>query len=148
IFTRYLWAFELTGALLITATVGAMILAHREQIGPVRTQRMRSIERFRTGRHVTPLPPPGVYARDNAVDAPARLPDGTYSALSVSSVLRAGHTIVGPPRDEEGRPVDAPRGDAQLGRGPGGGPEAEREWEREAEPEWEREGEEAGPDEP
>src|SRR5699024_1342602 len=144
IFTRYLWAFELTGALLITATVGAMILAHREQVGPVRTQRMRSNERFRTGRHVTPLPPPGVYARDNAVDAPARLPDGTYSALSVSSVLRAGHTIVGPPRDEEGRPVDAPRGDAQLGSGPGGGPEAEREPKREGE----REGEEAGPDEP
>src|SRR5699024_8029400 len=87
IFTRYLWAFELTGALLITATLGAMILAHREQLGPVRTQRARSIERFKTGRHATPLPPPGVYARDNAVDAPARLPDGTYSVLSVSQVL-------------------------------------------------------------
>ena len=31
IFTRYLWAFELTGALLITAALGAMVLAHRER---------------------------------------------------------------------------------------------------------------------
>lgn len=29
IFTRYLWAFELTSALLITAALGAMVLAHR-----------------------------------------------------------------------------------------------------------------------
>ncbi len=132
IFDRYLWAFELTGALLITATVGAMILAHREQLGPVRTQRERSRERFRTGRHMTPLPPPGVYARDNAVDSPARLPDGTYSELSVSSVLRAGHTIVGPRRGgrtgdavDSGGSTDEPQavGDTAHGAiGPGHGP--------------------------
>jgi NADH-quinone oxidoreductase subunit J len=32
IFVRYLWAFELTSALLITAALGAMVLAHRERI--------------------------------------------------------------------------------------------------------------------
>ena len=31
IFTKYLWAFELTSALLITAALGAMVLAHRER---------------------------------------------------------------------------------------------------------------------
>ena len=31
IFSRYLWAFELTSALLITAAMGAMILSHRER---------------------------------------------------------------------------------------------------------------------
>ena len=32
---------------------------------------------------------PGVYARHNAVDTPALLPDGTPSELSVSRVLTA-----------------------------------------------------------
>ena len=39
IFTRYLWAFELTGALLITAALGAMVLAHRERFERAKTQR-------------------------------------------------------------------------------------------------------------
>ncbi|MFE3187620.1 NADH-quinone oxidoreductase subunit J [Nocardia sp. NPDC059240] len=88
IFVRYVWAFELTGALLITATIGAMVLAHRERFGPPTDQRTLSKERFRVGTRVTPLPTPGVYARHNAVDSPARLPDGTFEELSVSSILR------------------------------------------------------------
>ncbi|HEY9316098.1 NADH-quinone oxidoreductase subunit J [Williamsia sp.] len=87
IFIRYLWAFELTGALLITATLGAMVLAHRERLGPKTSQREMSIRRFRDGARATPLPNPGVYARHNAVDMPALLPDGSYSDLSVSDVL-------------------------------------------------------------
>jgi NADH-quinone oxidoreductase subunit J len=87
IFIRYLWAFELTGALLITATLGAMVLAHRERLGPKTSQREMSIRRFRDGARTTPLPNPGVYARHNAVDMPALLPDGSYSDLSVSDVL-------------------------------------------------------------
>ena len=39
IFTRYLWAFELTSALLITAALGAMVLAHRERFERAKTQR-------------------------------------------------------------------------------------------------------------
>ncbi|MTE17431.1 NADH-quinone oxidoreductase subunit J [Nocardia aurantiaca] len=88
IFVRYVWAFELTGALLITATIGAMVLAHREKFGPRTDQRTLSKERFRQGTRVTPLPTPGVYARHNAVDAPARLPDGSFEELSVSTILR------------------------------------------------------------
>ncbi|MEV6773398.1 NADH-quinone oxidoreductase subunit J [Nocardia sp. NPDC051030] len=88
IFVRYVWAFELTGALLITATIGAMVLAHREKFGPPTGQRAQAIRRFKDGTRVTPLPTPGVYARHNAVDAPARLPDGSFEELSVSTILR------------------------------------------------------------
>ena len=88
IFSRYLWAFELTSALLITAAVGAMILAHRERFERRKTQRELSEERFRPGGHATPLPSPGVYARHNAVDVAALLPDGSYSQTSVSRILR------------------------------------------------------------
>ncbi len=77
IFSQYLWAFELTSALLITAAIGAMILAHRERFERRKTQREMSVERFQPGGHPTPLPGPGVFARHNAVDTPARLPDGS-----------------------------------------------------------------------
>ena len=87
IFSQYLWAFELTSALLITAAVGAMILAHRERFERRKTQREMSVERFQPGGHPTPLPSPGVFARHNAVDTPARLPDGSPSRLSVPAVL-------------------------------------------------------------
>lgn len=88
IFSRYLWAFELTSALLITAAVGAMVLAHRERFERRKTQRELSIERFRSGGYPTPLPGPGVYARHNAVDMAALLPDGSFSKLSVPPVLQ------------------------------------------------------------
>lgn len=88
IFTQYLWAFELTGALLITAALGAMVLAHRERFERRKTQRELAAERFAPGGHPTTLPNPGVYARHNAVDVPGMLPDGTGSELSVSGVLR------------------------------------------------------------
>ena len=88
IFTRNLWAFELTSALLITAALGAMVLAHRERIGRRMTQRELVIERFRTGGRATPLPNPGVFARRNAVDTPALLPDGSEEESSVSAIIR------------------------------------------------------------
>lgn len=82
LFTRYLWAFEVTSALLITAAIGAMVLAHRERVSRKLTQRELSILRFH-GDQQTPLPPPGSYARHNAVDTPALLPDGTPSDVSI-----------------------------------------------------------------
>jgi NADH-quinone oxidoreductase subunit J len=87
IFTRYVWAFELTSALLITAALGAMVLAHRERFGRRKTQRELSQQRFRPGGQPTTLPSPGVYARHNAVDTPARLADGRFCDLSVSRTL-------------------------------------------------------------
>jgi len=93
LFSRYVFAFEATSALLITAAVGAMVLAHRERLTPKETQASLAAQRMRdyaeSGKHLGPLPAPGVYARHNAVDTPALLPDGTASESSVSRVLVA-----------------------------------------------------------
>jgi NADH-quinone oxidoreductase subunit J len=88
IFTRYVWAFEVTGALLITAAVGAMVLTHRERTEARPSQRELARQRFHS-RQPSMLPPPGVYARHNAVDTPALLPDGRPAEESVSPALRA-----------------------------------------------------------
>lgn len=88
IFTKYVFAFEITGALLITAAVGAMVLTHRERTERAKTQRELSEQRVREGKYVPPLPAPGVYARHNAVDIAGLLPDGTPSELTVSKTLR------------------------------------------------------------
>jgi NADH-quinone oxidoreductase subunit J len=97
LFSRYVYAFEATSALLITAALGAMVLAHRERLTPKVTQGDMAAQRMRDyaehGKHVGPLPAPGVYARHNAVDTPALLPDGTASESSVSRVLVARGTI-------------------------------------------------------
>ncbi|MEU1820040.1 NADH-quinone oxidoreductase subunit J [Streptomyces roseifaciens] len=89
LFTKYVFAFEITGALLITAAVGAMVLTHRERTERAATQRELAERRVREGKQITPLPAPGVYARHNAVDIPGLLPDGTTSDLTVSPTLRA-----------------------------------------------------------
>ncbi|MCC3778615.1 NADH-quinone oxidoreductase subunit J [Streptomyces sp. UNOB3_S3] len=89
LFTKYVFAFEITGALLITAAVGAMVLTHRERTERAATQRELAQERVRGGRQLPPLPAPGVYARHNAVDIPGLLPDGTPSELTVNPTLRA-----------------------------------------------------------
>jgi NADH-quinone oxidoreductase subunit J len=97
LFTRYVFAFEVTSALLITAALGAMVLAHRERLTPKLTQSDLSLRRMRDyadhGKHPGPLPPPGVFARHNAVDTPALLPDGTPSEASISRVLAARGTV-------------------------------------------------------
>lgn len=89
LFTSYLIPFEATSALLITAAMGAMVLAHRERWVVKPTQKMLSIARFRTGGHPGNLPNPGIYARHNAVDTPALLPDGTPLPESIPAPVRA-----------------------------------------------------------
>jgi len=89
IFSKYFWAFEVTSALLITAAVGAMVLTHRERLVARKSQKELVEERVRTGKRMTPLPTPGVYARHNAVDIPALLPDGTVAEDSVNATLVA-----------------------------------------------------------
>ncbi|MDE0776959.1 MAG: NADH-quinone oxidoreductase subunit J [Nocardioides sp.] len=97
IFSRYVFAFEVTSALLITAAVGAMVLAHRERLTPLPSQADLAAKRVRDyaekGTHLGPLPAPGVYARHNAVDTPALLPDGTAAEDSISRVLSARGTV-------------------------------------------------------
>jgi NADH-quinone oxidoreductase subunit J len=105
LFTRYLLAFEVTSALLITAAVGAMVLAHIErEPGSRRTQKELSKARFLTDRPQT-LPGPGVYARGNSVGAPALLPDGGVTPDSFATGVEP-QTIDQMPR---------PTGRAQLG---------------------------------
>ncbi len=95
IFTKYLWAFELTSALLITAALGAMVLAHRERFERRKSQRELAEERFHgigsasafPAAYPSTRPGSGVYARHNAVDIPARLPDGSDAEMSVSAIL-------------------------------------------------------------
>jgi NADH-quinone oxidoreductase subunit J len=97
LFNRYVFAFEATSALLITAALGAMVLAHRERLTPKPTQAALAAKRMRdyaeSGKHPGPLPSPGVFARHNAVDTPALLPDGTPAESSVSRVLAARGTV-------------------------------------------------------
>jgi len=97
LFSRYVFAFEATSALLITAAIGAMVLAHRERLTPKIGQPERAAQRMRDytdhGKPLTPMPTPGVFARHNAVDTPALLPDGTAAESSVSRVLAARGTV-------------------------------------------------------
>jgi NADH-quinone oxidoreductase subunit J len=97
LFGKYVFAFEVTSALLITAALGAMMLAHRERLTKKMTQRDHAEERIRkyaeSGIHPGPLPTPGVLARHNAVDTPALLPDGSIAPTSVSRVLQARGTV-------------------------------------------------------
>ncbi len=96
IFGPYVWAFEITSALLITAALGAMVLTHRERLSKPVSQRDWSIRRFQSGENLAGLPVPGVYARHNGVDTPALLPDGSPSELSVSRVLTAREQVALP----------------------------------------------------
>ncbi|WP_202894094.1 NADH-quinone oxidoreductase subunit J [Kribbella italica] len=111
LFGKYVFAFEVTSALLITAAMGAMMLAHRERLTRKKTQRDLSEERIRKyadhGVHPGPLPTPGVLARHNAVDTPALLPDGSIAPTSVSRVLQARGTVF--PESEERDEVNAVR---------------------------------------
>ena len=88
LFTRYVFAFEVTSALLITAAVGAMVMAHLERAkGDIADQLTRMTRRFRPGSYPGPKPGPGVYANTMSVAAPARLPDGNGSERSISPIL-------------------------------------------------------------
>jgi NADH-quinone oxidoreductase subunit J len=122
IFTKYVFPFELTSALLITAALGAMVLAHRERTSPKPTQRDLSLQRVASGRP-TPLPGPGTYAQHNAVDMPALLPDGTQSRLSVSPVLSGAPAVTNAATADE--PVDQ---DALPTSANGASQEAGEQW--------------------
>jgi NADH-quinone oxidoreductase subunit J len=88
LFTKYVFAFEVTSALLITAAVGAMVLAHVERAkGEVMDQLARMKERFRPGNYPAAKAGPGVYANTMSVAAPAKLPDGKGSDRSISPIL-------------------------------------------------------------
>lgn len=88
IFGDHVFALEVVGVLLITAALGALVLTHRQRLEKRLGQRERADARVAEGAVLTPLPAPGVYARSNAMDAPALGPDGRPLEDSVSRVLR------------------------------------------------------------
>jgi NADH-quinone oxidoreductase subunit J len=88
LFTKYVFAFEVASALLITAAVGAMLLAHRERAkGEKVGQAAKMRDRFAPGNYPGPKPGPGVYATSTSVAAPAKLPDGSPAERSISPIL-------------------------------------------------------------
>ena len=89
IFDRYLLAFQTVAALLITAALGALVLAHREHLRKRLSQKDLSRARFTSGMHPGVLPNPGVMSSTNAIGNPALLPDGTPSEESIPLPLRS-----------------------------------------------------------
>ena len=99
-FGPYILAVQFTAALLITAVLGAMVMAHHESLLPKRSQADLARQRMRDyaelGVHPGNAPTPGVFARHNAVDTPALLPDGTPLEASISeSIIGRGQVRSG-----------------------------------------------------
>jgi NADH-quinone oxidoreductase subunit J len=92
LFSDFVLTMELTGALLITAALGALTLTHRERLGVRRGQREVADAKMAayaaSGARITPLPPPGQYARHTGADVAALGPDGRPVPDSVPRVLR------------------------------------------------------------
>ncbi|NKQ55727.1 NADH-quinone oxidoreductase subunit J [Amycolatopsis sp. K13G38] len=92
IFTDFLFPFELTSALLITAALGAMVLAFTEKRGR-RTQKELVEARFRGEyERISPKPGPGVFATSHSVTTPALLPDGSVAPESLSAIIESTPT--------------------------------------------------------
>ena len=105
-FTRYIFAFEVTSALLITAATGALMLAHierRKDMKAAQPDRMRA--RFAPGSYPGPKAGPGVYATSDSVATPGRLPDGRMSDRTVPQILpkRELTEIEAAPKGTDGR---------------------------------------------
>ena len=108
LFTKYVFAFEVTSALLITAAVGAMILAHIER----RREREARPSRTGCGPGSRPGNYPGAQGRPGRLrhlrprwPRPARLPDGRPSDRSMlADPARArAHRAEAAPKGTEGR---------------------------------------------
>jgi NADH-quinone oxidoreductase subunit J len=107
IFDQYLLAFQTVAAVLITAALGALVLAHREHLEPRKSQADRSRERFKSGQHPGVLPNPGVISSTNAIGNPALLPDGTPSPDSIPVPLRVHPGL---PGDEAPKAIERGEG--------------------------------------
>lgn len=94
IFGDYIFPFELTAALLITAALGALVLSHRRRLGRKRGQREvveDKLAAYKAGAGATSVvsaPGPGVYARTNSADMPAIDAQGRALDASITTVLR------------------------------------------------------------
>ncbi|SFQ64393.1 NADH-quinone oxidoreductase subunit J [Amycolatopsis arida] len=92
IFTDYLFPFELTAALLITAAMGSMVLSFTDRHAKrgKRSQRDLVEARFRGEyERPSPKPGPGVFATSHSVATPALLPDGSVAPESLSHLIES-----------------------------------------------------------
>ena len=89
LYGQYVLVVETLGFVLITAAVGALVLTHVPRLFPKRTQAELQAARVAAGADPVNKPFPGVYARHNALDAPALDPQGEPIEGSVSRVLKA-----------------------------------------------------------
>ncbi|WP_407940081.1 NADH-quinone oxidoreductase subunit J [Nakamurella leprariae] len=87
VFTDFLFPFELTSALLITAAVGAMVLTHVEKSTLARTRQPERVRARMASGRMSPLPGPGVFATSSSNATPALLPDGSVAPGSVSALV-------------------------------------------------------------
>ena len=85
LFSHYVFAFETTSALLITAAIGAMVLAHRERLTPKETQAV-------AGR------PPDAGLRARPASTPARCPRPASTPGTTRSTPRPCCPTARPPR--------------------------------------------------
>ncbi|WP_007025112.1 NADH-quinone oxidoreductase subunit J [Saccharomonospora iraqiensis] len=95
IFRDYLFPFELTAALLITAAMAGMVLSFttRHAAGGKRSQKELVVARFRGEyERPSPKPGPGVFATANSVATPALLPDGSVAPESLSELIESTPT--------------------------------------------------------
>src|SRR5689334_17995205 len=117
IFTKYLFAFELTSALLITAALGAMVLAYAQTRAHARLGQRATVTARLRGEHdrISPLPGPGVFATADSVAVPAVLPDGSIAPESLADIIDRtevrqppepapddAHALTGPAPDHHG----------------------------------------------
>jgi NADH-quinone oxidoreductase subunit J len=131
IFIQYVIAFEVTAVLLIIAAFGAMLLAHRERHTPKASQADMSKARLLRFSAGGPLPgntpPAGTYARHNAVDTPALLPDGSVAPESIPTPLTDRGAVRSVPKEAPTEAKEVFEGHAvalgqQEGTGDGGEP--------------------------
>jgi len=117
IFSTYVVAFEATAALLITAAVAAMILAHPERLtrkpGQPEAAERRLTAFAEQGAALAPLPNSGIFARHNSVATPALLPDGSVAPRSVSPIVAQRVNLL--TADELWAPHDAVLADLDAG---------------------------------
>ncbi len=109
VFTKYLFAFELTSALLITAALGAMVLAYSQSRAHDKRGQRATVEARLRGEHdrISPLPGPGVFATGNSVAVPAILPDGSIAPESVSAIIDSTPVVAFDDHLADERPADA-----------------------------------------
>lgn len=95
IFSDFLFPFELTSALLITAAMAGMVLSftRRQGRGGKPSQKELVVARFR-GQYErpSPKPGPGVFATSHSVATPALLPDGSVAPESLSELIESTPT--------------------------------------------------------